>query len=217
MKLWSGTLKTQSDVLGVQSTAGTGNSVRGCLTQNTIAELVGGHSGQQIQKESGAVPLSCSASIEKLSGVCRWKVGSCHFLPPVVCLQRRYPKTATALAGESMNQYIGNAIDMRMAGAGESEDLASVWTPAALCAAQAGAKLAGRKYPPLWKGQLLNKPSGTKPPERWKIDFKTRTAGLPSIGRSGDCYLCLSCGKLAATSGLPMIDARKERGRHAAL
>ena len=54
-------------------------------------------------------------------------------------------KAAAALAGESMNQYIGNAIDMRMTGAGESEAPASVLTPAALCAAQAGAKLAGEE------------------------------------------------------------------------
>lgn len=56
-------------------------------------------------------------------------------------------KAAAALAGESMNQYIGNAIDMRMTGAGESEAPASVLTPAALCAAQAGAKLAGEELP----------------------------------------------------------------------
>lgn len=54
-------------------------------------------------------------------------------------------KAAAALAGESMNQYIGNAIDMRMMGAGESETPSSVLTPAALCAAQAGAKLAGEE------------------------------------------------------------------------
>ena len=54
-------------------------------------------------------------------------------------------KAAAALAGESMNQYIGNAIDMRMMGAGESEAPTSVLTPAALCAAQAGAKLAGEE------------------------------------------------------------------------
>ena len=34
-----------------------------------------------------------------------------------------------------------------MAGAGESEAPASVLTPAALCAAQAGAKLAGEEVP----------------------------------------------------------------------
>ena len=54
-------------------------------------------------------------------------------------------KAAAALAGESMNQYIGNAIDMRMMGTGESETPSSVLTPAALCAAQAGAKLAGEE------------------------------------------------------------------------
>lgn len=54
-------------------------------------------------------------------------------------------KAAAALAGESMNQYIGNAIDMRMAGAGGSEVSASILTPAALCAAQTGAKLAGEE------------------------------------------------------------------------
>ena len=56
-------------------------------------------------------------------------------------------KAAAALAGESMNQYIGNAIDMRITGAGESEAPASVLTPAALCAAQTGAKLAGEELP----------------------------------------------------------------------
>ena len=56
-------------------------------------------------------------------------------------------KAAAALAGESMNQYIGNAIDMRMMGAGESETPSSVLTPAVLCAAQAGAKLAGEELP----------------------------------------------------------------------
>ena len=54
-------------------------------------------------------------------------------------------KAAAALAGESMNQYIGNAIDMRMTGAGGSEAPASILTPVALCAAQAGAKLAGEE------------------------------------------------------------------------
>ena len=56
-------------------------------------------------------------------------------------------KAAAALAGESMNQYIGNAIDMRMTGAGESEAPTSILTPAALSAAQTGAKLAGEELP----------------------------------------------------------------------
>ena len=78
-------------------------------------------------------------------------------------------KAAAALAGESMNQYIGNAIDMRMTGAtstpiggggygssctdgktieadgaGQNEP---VITPAALCAAQNAAKLANEELP----------------------------------------------------------------------
>lgn len=56
-------------------------------------------------------------------------------------------KAAAALAGESMNQYIGNAIDMRMTGAGENEVPASILTSAALCAAQNAAKLAGEELP----------------------------------------------------------------------